>query len=106
MGIAGVSSALGSWRSAGKGPGGAQIDLLIDRRDGVVNVCEMKFSAGEFAITADYAKKLRNKIAVFKEEAAGRRSVHLTFVTAHGLKRNEYSGMVQSQVVLDDLFER
>lgn len=55
-------------------------------------------------ITADYAKKLRNKLAVFKDEAAGRRSVHLTFVTAYGLKRNDYSGMVQSQVTLDDLF--
>lgn len=104
LGIAGVASTLGSWRSSEKGPGGAQIDLLIDRRDGVVNVCEMKFSVGPFAITADYAGKLRNKLSVFKEEAAGRKSVHLTFVTAHGLKRNEYSGMVQSQVTLDDLF--
>ena len=104
LGIAGVASTLGSWRSAEKGPGGARIDLLIDRRDGVVNVCEIKFSAGEFAITADYAKTLRNMLAVFKEEAAGRKSVHLTFVTAHGLRRNEYAGMAQSQVVLDDLF--
>lgn len=104
LGISGVSSTLGSWRSAEKGPGGAQIDLLIDRRDGVVNVCEMKFSESPFAITADYADNLRNKITTFKRESSIGKSVHLTFVTAHGLKRNAYSGLAQSEVTLDDLF--
>ena len=64
----------------------------------------MKFSSGEFAIDADYAEDLRNKIAAFKEVVGIRKSVHLTLVTAGGLKRNTYWGMVQSQVVLDDLF--
>ena len=104
LGIAGVSATAGSWRSPGSGGHGAQIDLLIDRKDGVINVCEMKFSSGEFAIDADYAENLRNKIAAFKEVVGIRKSVHLTLVTAGGLKRNTYWGMVQSQVVLDDLF--
>ena len=105
LGIAGVSAAAESWRGLGPSGRGAQIDLLIDRRDGVVNICEMKFSPGEFAIDADYAKNLRNKIAAFKETAGQGKSVHLTLVTAGGLKRNAYWGMVQSQVTLDDLFK-
>ena len=105
LGISGVSSTVCAWR--GHGEGGApraQIDMLIDRRDGVVNVCEIKFSSVPFSIDARYAESLRNKIATFKEAAAPRKSVHLTFITAEGLKRNSHSGMVQSEVTLDDLF--
>ena len=45
---------------------GAQIDLLIDRRDRAINVCEAKFSGGEFVIDKDYSLKLRNKLMAFK----------------------------------------
>ena len=79
--------------------------MLIDRRDGVVNVCEMKFSRGEFAIGDAYAKRLRERLELFKSESGTRKSVHLTFVTTYGVKRNENADIVQSQVVLDDLFK-
>ena len=105
LGISGVAANICSWRGSSPTSGGAQIDLLIDRKDGVVNVCEMKFSSGEFAISSEYAKKIRDKIAVFKEEAAMRKSVHMTFVTANGLKHNSHWGIVQSEVTLDDLFK-
>ena len=78
--------------------------MLIARRDGVINICEMKFSTGQFAVTADYARKLADKIAVFKEETGTKCAVHLTLVTLNGMKRNENSSIVQSEVTGDDLF--
>ena len=103
LGIAGVSASVCAWRSARKS-GGAQIDLLIDRKDGVVNVCEVKFITGEFSIGAKYAHELENKLSVLKDETQTEKSLHLTMVTVSGVKRNEYSYLVHSQVRLDDLF--
>ena len=104
LGIAGVATEISSWRSAKK-IGGTQIDMLIDRKDGVVNLCEMKFSRDEFAIGDAYAKKLRERAELFRSETGTRKSIHLTFVTSYGVKRNENSDIVQSQVTLDDLFK-
>ena len=104
LGIAGVSTEISSWRSARKSSG-TQVDMLIDRRDGVINLCEMKFSRDEFSIGDAYARKLRERIALFKEETGTRKSVHLTFVTTYGLKRNGNVDVVQSEVTLDDLFK-
>jgi hypothetical protein len=103
LGIAGVSTTVCAWRSARRN-GGAQIDMLIDRRDGVINVCEVKFVTGEFPIGAKYARELENKLSVLKEETQTDKSLHLTMITASGIKRNEYSYLVHSQVRLDDLF--
>ena len=104
LGITGVSAEISSWRSARKSSG-TQVDMLIDRRDGVINLCEMKFSRDEFSIGDAYARKLRERIALFKEETGTRKSVHLTFVTTYGLKRNGNVDVVQSEVTLDDLFK-
>ena len=104
LGISGVSAEISSWRSAARS-GGAQIDMLIDRADGVINVCEMKFWRGEFSIGDIYAKKLRDRMQLFKDETGTKKSVHLTFVTTYGIRRNENAGMVQSEVTLDDLFK-
>lgn len=101
--IGGVITELCSWRSAEK-KGGAQIDMLLARRDGVINVCEMKFSTGQFPITADYARKLTHKVDVFREETGTECAVHLTLVTMNGVKRNINSSIVQSEVTADDLF--
>jgi hypothetical protein len=83
---------------------GAQIDLLIDRRDHAINVCEVKFSDGEFVIDKDYSLRLRNKIAAFKAATKTKKSLVPTMITTFGVKRNQYSGKVQQEVVLDDLF--
>ena len=102
--IGGVITELCSWRSEKK-KGGAQIDMLLARRDGVINRCDMKFSTGQFAIKPGYAASLANKIAVFKEETGTESAVHLTLVTMNGVKRNENSSIVQSEVTADDLFK-
>ena len=81
-----------------------QIDLLIDRRDRVVNLCEMKFSVGEFVIDKDYEMSLRNKIAALQAVVKGKKAINLTMVTTYGVKQNAHSGIVQSEVRIDDLF--
>ena len=84
---------------------GAQIDLVIDRDDGIVNLCEMKFSAKEYALTSEDDSSMRNKRAAFRRETKSKKAVHFTYVTTFGLLRNRYAGEVQSEVTLDDLFK-
>jgi hypothetical protein len=103
LGISGVITCSSSWRSRNT-TDGAQIDLLIDRNDNVINVCEIKFSRKEFDITKDYDKNLRNKIWSFAEETHTKKAVHITMLTPYGVKRNTYWGHIQSEVTLDDLF--
>jgi uncharacterized protein len=103
LGITGVYCNYATWRGKGS-ENGAQIDLLIDRNDSVINVCEIKYSIHLFTIDKKYAENLRNKIGVFKEETKTPKSVFLTFITTFGVKQNEYSGMVQNEVILKDLF--
>lgn len=103
LGISGVATEISAWRSEQK-KGGAQIDLLIDRRDDVINVCEMKFASDVYEISESYEKKLRHKLNLFKEESSTRKSIHLTLVTTFGIKRNTHSGIVQSEIKMDDLF--
>ena len=105
LGIAGVLSNVYSWRKeADENSDGAQIDLLIDRNDQVINVCEMKYSLSEFSIDAEYERNLRNKKLVFIDSTNTRKAVHLTMVTTYGVRQNSHSGIIQSEVTLDDLF--
>jgi hypothetical protein len=103
LGISGVLTNTASWRSLHVSPQ-AQIDLIIDRNDRVINLCEMKYVNGEFVIDRKYDKILRNKRDAFVQETKTRKAVHLTMVTSYGVKRNEYSGLIQSEVKIDDLF--
>ena len=64
----------------------------------------MKFSNNEFVIDKDYDKALRNKRSAFKTESKTRKTIHITMVTTYGVKRNIYSGNIQSEVILNDLF--
>lgn len=105
LGISGVLTYTSSWFGKSADNAGAQIDLLIERADHVINVCEIKFSENEYVITKDYDMKLRNKMSAFRyAERIGNKALHLSFITTYGVKRNMYGDIVQSQVVLDDLF--
>jgi hypothetical protein len=104
LGISGVQTTSSSWISRAH-PKGAQIDLVIDRRDQVVNICEMKFSINDFTIDKKYAEELRNKISVFKEETATKKAIFLTMITSFGLTANSYSSLVQNSLTMDILFE-
>ena len=108
LGISGVLSDESSWFSSHtdeESSSGAQIDLLIDRRDQVINICEAKFSINEFQIDKDYDQRLRNKIAVFRQETRCKKTLQLTMITTFGVRKNKYSSIVTSEVLLDDLFE-
>lgn len=107
LGISGVLTEESVWYTYGDeelGIPGAQIDLLIDRRDRVINVCEMKFSINEFIIDKEYDMSLRNKLESFRRQTNSRKTLQLTMITTYGVKKNKYSSLAQSQVVLDDLF--
>ncbi len=104
LGITAVETNVSSWRSTSLDKG-AQIDLVIDRRDQVINLCEMKFSINQFTIDKKYDTELRNKIAAFKKETGTRKSVFLTMVTTFGLQQNNYSaGVVQNDIKMNTLF--
>jgi AAA+ ATPase superfamily predicted ATPase len=104
LGISGIETQISAWRSSNSNTN-TQIDLIIDRRDQIINLCEMKFSINKFQINKKYDAELRNKAGVFKEETKTRKSVFLTLVTTFGVLENEYSGNIQSQVNMEKLFE-
>lgn len=99
LGISGVLTNATSWRGEG-----TQIDLLIDRDDRIVNLCEMKFSQTPYVITAEYADKLRLRTAIFSEVTHCKKGLAHTFVTTYGVLPNKHSGIVQTEVTMDDLF--
>jgi len=104
LGISGISTRNFSWRSTNE-KNGAQIDLIIDRNDQVINICEMKFSIGQFIIDKKYDEELKNKINVFQQETATKKALFLTTITTYGLQSNKYSGNVQNDLKMDVLFE-
>lgn len=105
LGITGVLTSAYSWRKKGDGvTSGAQIDMLIDRADNIINLCEMKFASKEYALTAKDISSINNKVASFVETNKVKKAVHVTMVTTYGLEHNEYWGEIQSEVTLDDLF--
>ena len=83
---------------------GAQNDLLIDRRDQVIDLCEIKFSINEFEIDRNYDQALRNKIAALQKETGFRKDIRLIMITTYGVRQNKYSNLVNAEVTLDDLF--
>jgi len=103
LGISGVVTYSAAWRSKQSTPA-AQIDLLIDRNDGIINLCEMKYSEDEFAIDKKYDENLRTKKATFVRETKTRKGVHITLVTTYGVKRNEYWHNIQSEITMENLF--
>jgi AAA+ ATPase superfamily predicted ATPase len=106
LGIAAVNTQESVWRYVpGKREAGAQIDLLIDRQDNCINICEMKFSTGEFTIDPGYAKELKNKLDIFGTKTKTRKTLFLTMVTTQGVKHNaNYIGLVQQDLTMSILF--
>lgn len=104
LGISSVHTEISPWRTNVDALEQAQIDILIDRADRIINVCEMKFTTNEFTIDRKYDAELRRKLDIFSAQTQCRKSLHLTFVTTYGLSQNEYSGRVQWIVTMDDLF--
>ncbi len=80
---------------------GTQIDLLIDRKDMVVSLCEIKFSVKEYEITKDYDMKLRNKIGTFSEVTKCRKSIQLVMITTYGVKKSTHTSTCFVSVLIN-----
>ena len=106
LGIAGIYTEESSWRKRGTTDAkGAQIDLVIERGDNVVNICEIKFSKDEFLINKKYAEELRNKLSVFRKDTKMKKTFFLTMITTYGLVENQYSNsLVHNVVRVEGLF--
>ena len=111
LGISGVFSNVFSWNSGpftdddGTKWNGGQIDLLIDRRDDVINICEIKYSSEQYVITKDYEHHMMDRISLFRHCTHTRKSLLNTFITTYGVKKNIHSTSIQKEVTMDDLFK-
>ena len=112
LGISGILTNISSWfakpytDSDGTKWQGGQIDLLIDRRDGVIDLCEMKFSDKEYVITNNYDNDLRERMETFRHHTKTRKALHQIMVTTYGVAHNAYWNNIQNEVTMDDLFAR
>ena len=104
LGISGIQTRSSAWIGESNGQK-AQVDLVIDRRDQVINLCEMKFSIHPFEIDKRYSEELQNKIGVFKTVTKTQKAIFLTLITTFGLHQNSRgSGLVQNELTMDVLF--
>lgn len=108
LGISGISTSASSWRYVAPKDvpqeKGAQIDLVIDRSDHVVNVCEMKFAKGRFAVSQDYAEAVRGRIQLFRDKTGTTKATLCTFVTTFGTSDGMHNGVIDNEVVAEELF--
>lgn len=107
LGISGIMTEVSSWYKRGSAEeDGAQIDLLIDRRDRTINLCEIKFSTGMYEIDKACDMALKNKALVFRNETGTNKTLQITMITTNGVKKNKYSNYIGKTVVIDDLFQK
>jgi AAA+ ATPase superfamily predicted ATPase len=106
--IGGVHTSVSSWIQQGsKNSPGAQIDLLIDRADNCINICEMKYSTTPFLLDKKYAESLQNKVQIFRQATKTKKTLFLTFVTTYGVADNDYKTQrVDAEVTMDALFHQ
>lgn len=98
-----ISTLSYSWRSKITKPA-AQIDIIIERADRIVNICEVKYSHAEFELKEEEYDKICKRSNVFIQETCLRHAPWITMITTEGVAHGKYAGMIQSQVKLDDLF--
>ncbi|MBQ9200255.1 MAG: ATP-binding protein [Lachnospiraceae bacterium] len=105
LGIAGVSSNELAWASKKTSPK-AQIDLLIDRKDDVINVCEIKYTKEPFSIDSNYENNLIHKVEALRSETGTKKALWITMISFSGLKNNKYKNIVINELTGDDLFDK
>ena len=104
LGISGVLTAAYSWRGKFEDDN-VQIDLVIDRNDNVINLCEVKFSSKLYTLKKSDSESLRNKRSAFSGTVQTKKAIITTMITTFGLVRNMYSAEILSEVELDDFFD-
>ena len=101
LGIEGILTSTGTWRSKNRD---AQIDLVIERSDRTINLCEIKFSKNKYVITSDYENHLRDRESLFIEETKTKYAVNTVFITTYGVRNSQNFSIVCGDLKLDDLF--
>lgn len=104
LGVSGVGADVYSWRGKEEDGHGAQIDMLIDRADNTVSICEMKYTQEEYELTEEEAAKIRRRGTLFLQATKSRKSIQNVLVSNCGMRRTKYSGVIHREVTLDDLF--
>ena len=105
LGISGVSTSESAWSKQKGDEIGTQIDMLIVRKDNIVNMCEIKFYSSEFSVDKNYDKVLRNRVLLLSSKLSRKMSISSVLITTFGLKYNEYSGDFDNVILIDDLFD-
>ena len=100
LGISGIGADVYSWRGNDSDGHGAQIDMLIDRADNTISVCEMKYFQDEFEITSEEAERIRHRGVTFANATRSRKAIQNVLVS-----NSKYSGIIHRVVTLDDLFK-
>lgn len=103
LGIDRIGTEYYAWRSK-ESENGAQIDLLIERADRVINLCEIKYSTVPYTINKSEDMKLRIRQSDFVAETGTKYAIFPTMISTYGVRPNAYSGSIQAEVTLDDLF--
>ena len=107
LGISGVQTDINSWKCEAnqeKGIQGSQIDLLIVRRDQVINVCEMKYSGSDYVPDLAFDKAMRRRISDMQKATKTKYAIHSTLITNYKAVDNSYTGNIQSIITGEDLF--
>ena len=104
LGVAGVISESSAWSKRANDEDGLQIDLLINRNDNVINMCEIKYYGDDFAVSKDYYRVLLHRQEMLSREVSPKVTIHNTLITTFGLVQNKYSSVFSNVVTLDDLF--
>lgn len=106
LGISGVATSVYTWKcEATAEHSGAQIDMLIERADRMIHLCEIKYSHSPYNIDKDYAQTLRNRMTIFNQVTKNKKALLHTFVTTFGLGQGKHNSIVHSEVIMDDLFQ-
>ena len=105
LGISGVSTKQSAWSKRKGDESGTQIDMIIERKDNVINMCEIKFYGDEVVVDKNYDRILRHRQALLAEEVSPKMAIHSTLITTYGLKYNEYSGDFIKVIDMNSLFE-
>ncbi|MBR3071958.1 ATP-binding protein [Fibrobacter sp.] len=102
--IDGISTQQYSWRSKNSDPA-VQIDMIIDRADGMINLCEIKYSEADYTLTESEYKKIENRATAFASETGTRKGIFKTLITASPIKKNQYSESIPVKLTADCLFK-
>ena len=94
-----------TWHPSKNTKDGAQIDMLIDRADNMVNICDMKFSKKEYVVTLEDSKSMANKAERFSQTEGNGKSISLTMITVNGIAKVGHWGDIHNSITSEDLFK-